>query len=75
MPFEHHAAYLALRTYLGSLLAASTDQAFSDIPAALRPNLAVFLAGQPAYPNSAGQRMVCAADLDPQANLTKGLGR
>ncbi|GAB3306753.1 hypothetical protein ACFQT0_26425 [Hymenobacter humi] len=68
MPFEHHAAYLALRTYLESLLAASTDQAFSDIPAALRPNLAVFMEGKTEYQNSAGQRMVYAADLAAWAN-------
>ncbi|WP_345236737.1 hypothetical protein [Hymenobacter saemangeumensis] len=68
MPFEHSAAYLALRTYLDSLLTAATDQAFSDIPAALRPNLAVFLEGKTVYQNSAGQQMVYAADLAAWAN-------
>ncbi|MCC2548566.1 hypothetical protein LJY25_19115 [Hymenobacter sp. BT175] len=68
MPFEDHAAYLALRTYLDFLLTSSTDQAFSDIPAALRSNLAVFMEGKTVYQNSAGQRMVYAADLAAWAN-------
>ena len=68
MSFEHHAACAALRAYLDSLLMAATDQAFSDIPAALRLNLAVFMEGKTAYQNRTGQRMVYAADLAAWAN-------
>jgi hypothetical protein len=63
MPPEYHASYLALRAYLNSLLSVSTDQAFSDIPAALRPNLSVFMEGKTEYRNSSEQRMIYAADL------------
>jgi len=49
MSFEHHTAYLALHTYLEFLLAASTDHDFSDIPAALSPNLAAFMEGKTGY--------------------------
>ncbi|WP_158010137.1 hypothetical protein [Hymenobacter glacialis] len=54
MSLEHHAAYVALRAYLDSLLVATIDQAFSDVPVALRPNLAVFMAGRAVYQNRAG---------------------
>ena len=55
--------YIALRSYLTTLLSVSIDQAFSDIPAALRPNLSVFLEGKTAYRSSTGQRMIYATDL------------
>ena len=68
MSLEHHAAYLALRTYLEFLLAASTDHDYSDIPVALSPNLAAFMEGKTGYQNSSGQRMVYTADLAAWAN-------
>ncbi len=63
MTTEYRAAYVSLRAYLTTLLSASIDQAFSDIPAALRSNLSVFLEGKTAYRNSTGQRMIYATDL------------
>lgn len=69
------ATYQALRAYLGALLSVHADQAWTAIPAALHPNLVVFMTGKTEYRDEAGQRMLYAADLAAWAHdLIYGAG-
>ena len=51
------------------------DQALSAVPAALRPDLEVFIMGKTEYQDEAGRRMIHAADLAAwAADLIYGAG-
>ena len=68
--------YQALRDYLNALLCLSlVDQALSEVPAALHPELEAFMMGKMQYEDGAGRRMIYAADLAAWAtNLIYGDG-
>lgn len=69
-------AYQALRDYLNGLIHPSlADQALVDVPTALQPGLAAFMAGKTEYQDEAGRRMLYAADLAAWAvDLIYGAG-
>ena len=57
-------AYVALRQYLGHLLAAPHDQAWAAVSAPLHPSLTHFMRGKTMYEDPAtGQPMVYGQDL------------
>lgn len=69
-------AYQALRDYLDALRWPDRpDQALTDVPAALHPSLEAFLSGKTEYQDTAGRRMIYAADLAAwAADLIHGAG-
>jgi len=76
MNTSSQAAYQALRDYLNALRQPTLpDQALAEVPAALRPSLAAFMAGKTEYEDEAGRRMIYAADLAAWASdLIYGAG-
>lgn len=76
MTSTSQAAYCALRDYLNRLLLPTCpDQALVEVPAALRPELAVFLRGKTGYEDETGRQMIYAADLAAWASdLIHGAG-
>ena len=76
MTSTSQAAYCALRDYLNSLLLPTCpDQTLVEVPAALQPELAVFLRGKTGYEDETGRQMIYAADLAAWASdLIHGAG-
>ena len=70
------AAYQVLRDYLNSLLMPTCpDQPLSEVPMALRPELAAFLRGKTGYEDETGRPMIYANDLAAWArDLIYGAG-
>ena len=76
MTSASHTTYRALRDYLNALVAAPLlDQPLDDVPAALRPELEIFMQGKARYHDATGRRMIHATDLAAWAtNLIHGTG-
>lgn len=76
MTSASHLAYQALRDYLNALMASTLpDQLLANVPAALHPELEVFMQGKPMYHDETGRHMIHATDLAAWAtNLVHGTG-
>jgi hypothetical protein len=76
MTSASHTAYRALRDYLNALIASTLpDQPLDDVPAALRPELEIFMQGKARYHDESGRHMIPATDLAEWAtNLVHGTG-